>query len=171
MFEGIEINADQTEGSVSVAVTRRIKPGCERAYEELVKGIHEAIKGFDGYLGSHILHPPSADHSEYQIIFRFDSAEHLHAWETSPERREWLDRMSGLIVGTPTYHVLSGLETWFTLPAVVSRRWWELLGGVISGRERHANRRREPPGRSRHEDRYQDLDIGATGQRWRIRPA
>jgi uncharacterized protein len=117
MSERIEIHADQTEGPVSVAVTRRIKPGCERAYEELVKGIHDTIKGFDGYLGSHILRPSSADHCEYQIIFRFDNAQHLHTWETSPERREWLDRMSGMIVGTPGYHVLSGLETWFTLPA------------------------------------------------------
>ena len=116
MSKGIEIDAAQTEGPVSVAVTRRIKPGCERAYEELVKGIHEAIKGFEGYLGSHILRPSPADHPEYRIIFRFDTAKHLRAWEESPERREWLDRMSGMIVGTPVYQALSGLETWFTLP-------------------------------------------------------
>jgi antibiotic biosynthesis monooxygenase (ABM) superfamily enzyme len=115
MSDWTEIDADQTEGPVSVAVTRRIKPGCERAYEELLKGIHEAIKGFDGYLGSHILRPSSPDDPEYRIIFRFDTARHLRAWEESAERREWLDRMSGVIVGTPAYQVLTGLETWFTL--------------------------------------------------------
>ena len=35
MFERIEINADQTKGPFSVAVTRRIKRGCKRAYDQL----------------------------------------------------------------------------------------------------------------------------------------
>lgn len=48
---------------------------------------------------------------------------------------------------------------------VVAGEWWKLLGGVISGCERHLNRRREPPWRSRHERRYQELDIRATGGR------
>jgi hypothetical protein len=47
----------------------------------------------------------------YLTIFRFDTATHLHAWEVSAERREWLNRISGLIVGTPVYQALSGLET------------------------------------------------------------
>ncbi len=116
MSDAIQVGDNAADGPVSVVVTRRIKPGCETAYEELVKGIHEAVKGFDGYLGSHILRPSSPDHPEYRTIFRFDSAAHLRAWEVSAERREWLDRMSGLIVGAPHYQALSGLETWFTLP-------------------------------------------------------
>lgn len=112
----IEIAAGQQDGPVSVSVTRRIKPGCERAFEELVKGIHEAIKGFDGYLGSDILKPAAPGHAEYRIIFRFATARHLSAWERSPERREWLDRMNGMIVGQPVYQTLTGLEAWFTLP-------------------------------------------------------
>ena len=116
MSDAIQVGDDAADGPVSVVVTRRIKPGCERAYEELVKGIHEAIKGFDGYLGSHILRPSSPDHPEYRIIFRFDTTKHLRTWEVSAERREWLERMSGLLVGTPVYQALSGLETWFTLP-------------------------------------------------------
>jgi uncharacterized protein len=116
MSDAIQVADDAADGPVSVVVTRRIKPGCERAYEELVKGIHEAIKGFDGYLGSHILRPSSPEHPEYRIIFRFDTAQHLRAWEVSAGRRERLERMSGLIVGTPVYQALSGLETWFTLP-------------------------------------------------------
>lgn len=119
MAEGVEVLGDAPGGPVSVVVTRRIKPGCEKAYEELVTGIHESIKAFDGYLGSHILVPPAADTGttrEYRIIFRFDTPAHLKAWEGSAERREWLDRMAGMIEGAPHYHVITGLETWFTLP-------------------------------------------------------
>lgn len=116
MADRIEIDAGEHDVPVSVAVTRRIKPGCERAFEELVKGIHQAIKGFDGYLGSHILKPESPGNPEYRIIFRFATARHLHAWERSSERREWLDRMSGMIEGQPVYQTLTGWETWFTLP-------------------------------------------------------
>jgi hypothetical protein len=54
--------------------------------------------------------------NQYRIIFRFDTAQHLRTWEESAQRREWRDRMSGMIVGTPVYQALSGLETWFTLP-------------------------------------------------------
>ena len=57
MSDAIQVGENAADGPLSVVVTRRIKPGCERAYEELVKGIHEAIGGFDGYLGSHILSP------------------------------------------------------------------------------------------------------------------
>ncbi len=116
MEDKITFDAGQEDGPVSVAVSRKIKPGCERAYEELVKGIHEVMKGFDGYLGSHILKPAAPSDPEYRIIFRFASVAHLRAWETSPERREWLDRMSGMVVGRAVYQALSGLETWFTLP-------------------------------------------------------
>ena len=101
MSDAIQVGENAADGPLSVVVTRRIKPGCERACEELVKGIHEAIKGFDGYLGSHILRPTSPENPEYRIIFRFDTAKHLQAWEVLAERRKWLERMSGMIVGTP----------------------------------------------------------------------
>ena len=51
------------------------------------------------------------------MVFKFDSVEHLRAWTESEERREWLDRVKPLVTDDFKETVLTGLETWFTLPA------------------------------------------------------
>ena len=50
------------------------------------------------YLGSKVLRPgddPGDD--EYRIVFRFDQACNMRAWEGSQERRRWLKRADPLI--------------------------------------------------------------------------
>jgi hypothetical protein len=102
---------------VTVVVRRRVKAGCEPAFEELMKGIHRAAQDFPGYLGRDVIHSPAAGgFSEYTIIFRFDSELHLLVWQESAERREWLQRMAGIVVAETPHQRLSGLETWFSLP-------------------------------------------------------
>jgi GTP-binding protein len=62
--------------------------------------------------------PPSdSDDDEYRIVFRFDHASNLHAWENSEERRRWLRKSRPMLHEEEKVHVLTGLETWFTLPS------------------------------------------------------
>jgi uncharacterized protein len=103
---------------VTAVASRRVKPGREAEFEEWVMGILAAANEFPGYLGSEVLRPSDdPDDDEYKIVFRFDHASNLHAWETSEERKRWLRRSRPLLHEKEEVHVLTGLETWFTLPS------------------------------------------------------
>ena len=101
----------------TAVASRRVKPGREREFEEWVSGIRAAVKKFPGYLGSEVLRPSGSEDGEYVIVFRFDHASNLHVWEDSEERRRWLDKSRPLLHEEEKVDVLTGLETWFTLPS------------------------------------------------------
>lgn len=102
---------------VTVIVSRQVKPGCEKAFEEFISGITAAAMTYEGHLGSNIFRPSDPKYREYKIIFKFDRQSNLRRWEESECRRQWLARAESLTVGSPVIEILTGLETWFTLPA------------------------------------------------------
>ena len=102
------------DASVTVTVARRVAAGREAAFEEWVQGIMEAAAKFPGFLGAGALRPPEAG-LDWHVVYRFDDADKLRAWETSAERAAFLARTGDFTHETGTTHV-SGLETWFTLP-------------------------------------------------------
>ena len=116
---GEDRNRSQGEDPpVTAVASRRVKPGREREFEEWVSGILAEANKAPGYLGSEVLRPSdSGDDDEYRIVFRFDHASNLHAWETSEERHRWLDKSRPLLREEENVRVLTGLETWFTLPS------------------------------------------------------
>jgi uncharacterized protein len=97
-------------------VTRRVKPGHEELYEQLLEGIIAAASAFPGHLGVEVFRPQSPA-GEYRTVYRFDTAEHLRAWLDSDERAAWLERAEPNLVAPPRTSFVTGLETWFTLPA------------------------------------------------------
>jgi uncharacterized protein len=101
---------------VTAVASRRVKSGSEQEFEEWVSGILEAAAEFPGYLGSNIVRPSDPDDDEFQILFKFDHASNLKRWEGSDERHAWLRRVRPL-VHEENVRVLTGLETWFTLPS------------------------------------------------------
>ena len=104
---------------VTAVASRRVKQGREQEFEEWLSGILAAANEAPGYLGSEVLRPADADDdNEYRIVFRFDHASNLHAWENSEERRRWLHKGESL-QHEQKVDVLTGLETWFTLPSKV----------------------------------------------------
>lgn len=102
---------------VTVDVSRRVKPGCEETFEEFISGITAAAMTFEGHLGVNIFRPFDPANPQYRIIFKFDRMSNLRRWEESEVRREWLARAESLTLGSPVTQILTGLETWFTLPA------------------------------------------------------
>jgi len=104
------------EGPVITTVTRRIKPGHEAAYEAFLAGISGAARTFPGYLGVEVFRPAPRGSGEYRTVYRFDSAAYLHAWLDSAERAAWLQRAEPHVAGPMRTQVLTGLESWFTLP-------------------------------------------------------
>jgi antibiotic biosynthesis monooxygenase (ABM) superfamily enzyme len=104
------------EGPVTTTVTRRIKPGHEAAYEAFLAGISGAARAFPGYLGVEVFRPAPGANDEYRIVYRFDSAAHLRTWLDSLEHAAWLARAEPHVAGPMATQVLTGLESWFTLP-------------------------------------------------------
>jgi uncharacterized protein len=108
--------ADASDGPVTTTVTRRVRPGHERAYEEVLEGIIAAAGRFPGHLGVEVFRPQGATGGEYRTVYRFDSAEHLRAWLDSDERAAGLKRAEPHLAGPLRTSFVTGLETWFTLP-------------------------------------------------------
>jgi len=108
--------APEANPPVTAVASRRVRQGREREFEDWASGILGAANEFPGYLGSEVLRPGDAPgDDEYRIVFRFDQDSNLRAWENSEERRRWLDEVKPL-VHEENVRVLTGLETWFTLP-------------------------------------------------------
>jgi antibiotic biosynthesis monooxygenase (ABM) superfamily enzyme len=108
-------NTDE-DPPVTAVASRRVKSGKEQEFEEWVSGILGAAEEFPGYLGSNVIKPREDDDDEFQIVFKFDRASNLKRWEESEERHAWLRQVRPL-VHEENVRVLTGLETWFTLPA------------------------------------------------------
>lgn len=101
---------------VTAVASRRVKSGKEGEFEEWVSGILDSAAEFPGYLGSNVVRPSDPDDDEFQILFKFDHASNLEKWQESEERHAWLRRVQP-IVHEENVRVLTGLETWFTLPS------------------------------------------------------
>ena len=70
---------------------------------------------FEGHLGANIIRPTKAG-DYYRIVFKFDSMRNYLAWEGSEIREQWLQRYAEVTIGDQEQEILSGLETWFTMP-------------------------------------------------------
>jgi antibiotic biosynthesis monooxygenase (ABM) superfamily enzyme len=102
-------------GPITTAVTRRVKPGHEVAYEEFLEGIIAAASRYRGYLGVEVFRP-SGDGDEYRIVYRFDGPDNLRRWLDSDEHAAWLEQAEPHVIGPMRTSFLTGLESWFTLP-------------------------------------------------------
>jgi len=111
-----EINRNTQNSPVTVVISRRVKPGYEAEFEACLAGVTAACGQFPGYLGSSIFRPVSADDPEYRVVFKFDRLSNLRRWENSEERQIWFTQAAALTERPPDIQVLTGLETWFTLP-------------------------------------------------------
>lgn len=110
-------NEDLVDPPVTVVISRRVKPKCRKAFEKFISGITASAMTFEGHLGTNVFRPSNPKDNEYQIIFKFDRASNLQIWEKSECRRQWLARAENLRLEPARIRVITGLETWFTLPA------------------------------------------------------
>jgi len=100
---------------VTVTVARLVAPGREADFEDFSATLTRAAGAYPGFLGAGMLRPGHVG-LPWHVVFRFDSAEHLHAWEASPQRAAILATGEDLVHST-SVHRVSGLETWFALPS------------------------------------------------------
>jgi len=104
-----------------MAIARTVVAGHESDYEAWLRGITAVAVKYPGHMGVNVLRP-NKNSNEYVAIFRFDTYEHLRAWQESPDRERWLSSLEGLVVGADRVQKSRGMEYWFSLPELNSVR-------------------------------------------------
>ena len=112
--------------SADIAVTKVIdripREGMDAQLEQALKNLITAALKFPGHLGVTVTRPSLPAQPGFKMVYRFDSCEHLRAWEESAEHARLVAAANRHTQGEPHYDVLTGLETWFTLPAYSALR-------------------------------------------------
>ncbi|HET7477537.1 MAG TPA: antibiotic biosynthesis monooxygenase [Dermatophilaceae bacterium] len=99
---------------VTVTIEREVAPGREADFEAWAAALTDAASAFPGFLGAGLLRPARSG-QRWHVVYRFDSDQHLQAWQRSSDRARLLDEAEGLMSTTAVRH-FTGLETWFSLP-------------------------------------------------------
>jgi len=84
--------------------------------EQAIKDLIAAALRFPGHLGVTVTRPALPVQPGFRLVYRFDNAEHLTAWDESEEHFRLAKAANRFTQGEPQHTVLSGLETWFSLP-------------------------------------------------------
>src|SRR6266436_2597154 len=99
---------------IHVAITRRIKPGCEQEFQTALKEFFARSLAESGVQGAAMLVPPPGSRSaEYGIIRSFANAAERDAFYASPLYLDWKKRVAPLSEGEPEARELQGLEAFF----------------------------------------------------------
>jgi antibiotic biosynthesis monooxygenase (ABM) superfamily enzyme len=101
-------------GPIHVAITRRIKPGCEQEFESALKEFFSRSLTHGGVHGAAMLVPPPGSSSmEYGIIRSFANAAERDAFYASPLFLEYKKQIAPFSDGEPETRELQGLEPFF----------------------------------------------------------
>jgi antibiotic biosynthesis monooxygenase (ABM) superfamily enzyme len=120
-------DGEQASKEVTVIVNRKIKPGCEKDYDEWLRRFLILGRKIPGYLGTTTIMETGTDSTVWHIIHRFKGKTSLDAWENSEELRKLIAGVDNY--STPYLQKATGLETWFTLPdlkAIVAPPKWKM---------------------------------------------
>jgi antibiotic biosynthesis monooxygenase (ABM) superfamily enzyme len=115
--EGTAGDSPAADTAVTKVIDRIPRAGMEAQLEQAMKALIAAALKFQGHLGVTVTRPSLPAQPGFRMVYRFDSCEHLRAWEESAEHERLVAVANRYTQGEPHYDVLTGLETWFTLPA------------------------------------------------------
>ncbi len=101
-----------TDGPLTVAITRRVRPEDGLLMQAWVHAGTSMAERFDGFLGAGWVRSGDED---WHMLYRFDTRAHLDAWERSSERIRWLRSAADLVEHRRTEY-RTGIEGWFDEP-------------------------------------------------------
>jgi uncharacterized protein len=120
-------DGEQASKEVTVVVSRKIKHGYEKDYDEWLRRLLMLGRKIPGYVGTTTIMHDGTDSAVRHIIYRFSNKASLDAWENSEELRKLIEEVNNY--STPYLQKATGLETWFTLPdlkAIVAPPKWKM---------------------------------------------
>jgi len=118
-------NPTKDTGPLTIIVTWRIRKGREKEFEAWHHEVTGAALAFPGHMGVNVIRAGGAG-QEFVVILRFDTYEHLCAWQESEIHRELMRKAKPLREKKPTYRLETGLEFWFTPPGPASPPRWKM---------------------------------------------
>ena len=120
-------DGEQASKEVTVVVSRKIKYGCEKDYDEWLRRVLSLARKKPGYIGTTTIMHDGTDSALRHIIYRFSDKASLDAWENSEELPKLIEEVNNY--STPYLQKATGLETWFTLPglkAIIAPPKWKM---------------------------------------------
>jgi uncharacterized protein len=117
----IENNPSKT---ITSLISRSIKPGYEKEYDDWLRRFLAFERRALGYLGTTVVIPGGTRSNIRYIIRRFTDRASMEIWDNSPDVEKLLNEANRY--STRHYEMATGLETWFVLPdlkTVVPPRW------------------------------------------------
>jgi antibiotic biosynthesis monooxygenase (ABM) superfamily enzyme len=110
--------------SIHVAITRRVRPGCEAEFQEALRTFLQDSFAHSSVLGATLIVPPPGSPSrEFGILRTFRDARERDTFYASPLFQAWEERARRLTEGDSERRELHGLEAWFRSPARPPARW------------------------------------------------
>src|SRR5213592_1062473 len=75
---------------IHIAITRRVRPGCEAEFQAALREFFQSSFGQGGVLGAHMLTPlPGSDSRDYGILRTFASEMERDTFYESPTFKAW----------------------------------------------------------------------------------
>ncbi|MEM8808082.1 MAG: antibiotic biosynthesis monooxygenase [Cyanobacteria bacterium P01_G01_bin.38] len=114
----IQVIQDRREDTqpVTAVISQQVKRNREADYERWTQQISAIARQFPGHLGVTVIRPEAGICVEYVTILKFDCYANLKRWLDSEERQRCLKEAQPLIFKTSKIQILTGFETWFTMP-------------------------------------------------------
>lgn len=116
-----DINSSKT---VTSLISKSIKPGYEKEYDDWLRRFLAFERRALGYLGTTVVLPGGTSSNIRYIIRRFTDRASMEIWDNSPDVQKQLHEANRY--STRHYETATGLETWFVLPdlkTAVPPRW------------------------------------------------
>ena len=105
---------------ITLVISESVAPEKMDEYEIWATGINQAVRRAEGFIGVEVLRPRDNAYSDYVVIVRFDSYDHLRRWVTSPLYKQWIEKSQDLIARRSLRHMTTGMDIWFGDPVNVS---------------------------------------------------
>ena len=82
---------------IHVAITRKVKPGCERAFEESLRELFKDSLVREGVLGVHLISPPQGSNTrEYGVLRTFTNERERDDFYGSERFGQWQQQVAAL---------------------------------------------------------------------------
>ena len=107
-----------TTEPITVSILRRVPAVRAREAQAWARSGQDLLAATPGYLGSGWIRP-DPDSEDWHMLYRFQDAATLAAWEASAERAWWVASAVGIAADERTER-RTGIEGWFDAPSLVT---------------------------------------------------
>lgn len=115
-------NQTNDQKYVTAVISHLVRPNKQPQYEQWLRDISAVAQQFEGHSGVSFVRPHDPSYPEYAVILKFDGYQNLKRWIDSSARRKWMEKAQQLIQKDESVQILTGFETWFTLPGKLAKQ-------------------------------------------------